>query len=308
MKIQLQFDKPSDISKTRLDHIVVTFADTQVLFDNKGQEIEEGTQIEKRIPAQYTSELEAMIFEQVDKLVSTRETGYAATDILYNSGIAGFWQAVLQPIASHSVIVYLPLFNAQYPTNADKFCQTLLKIASFDAIPVEDINQALWPSDEEQDIGSFDRLGFDSALLLPNLASTLLMFSIELLVITLLFAASCLKKCCLCLRNKKGSFQGSLFFNTPISFVMSSYGVITLCCLLNLKKLSWDSPEQSLNSSATLLITVLIICYPLVIQGFLFKNRDSLAKRDFKLKYESAYENLQTTQHKYLLYPIFLLF
>ena len=69
--------------------------------------------------------------------------------------------------------MFMPLFAADYPANAEFFCQMLLEVASFDAIPAEEINSDIWsdslePSDPttENDIGKFENLGYDSPYLL----------------------------------------------------------------------------------------------------------------------------------------------
>ena len=50
MKIQMIFDQPLLISSSQYDKVRVTFVDTNLIFDTKGQEVENGTQVEKFIP------------------------------------------------------------------------------------------------------------------------------------------------------------------------------------------------------------------------------------------------------------------
>ena len=55
MDIYLNFTDPLSISESEPDRLRVTFTKTELLFDVFGQEIEEGTQIEKVIPVQFAS-------------------------------------------------------------------------------------------------------------------------------------------------------------------------------------------------------------------------------------------------------------
>ena len=62
--------------------------------------------------------------------------------------------------------MFMPLFASNYPANAEIFCVMLLEVAAFDAIPAEEINEAIWSDsldtyEEGNDIGRFESLGFD---------------------------------------------------------------------------------------------------------------------------------------------------
>ena len=45
--------------------------------------------------------------------------------------------------------MFMPLFDAKYPANAEYFCQMLLEVASFDAIPADEINNGMWQQELE---------------------------------------------------------------------------------------------------------------------------------------------------------------
>lgn len=117
----------------------------------------------------------------------------------------------------------------------------LLEVASFDAIPAEDINSYLWedallPEDPtvEQDIGKFEDLGYDGPFVLINLTSPLLIFSLSLVILLALLILSIKYCCCKCCKKHRGTFYGTLFWNLPIAFVAESFSVIAICCMLNM--------------------------------------------------------------------------
>lgn len=41
----------------------------------------------------------------------------------------------------------MPLFDAKYPANAEYFCKMMLEVASFDAVPADEINAEIWKDD-----------------------------------------------------------------------------------------------------------------------------------------------------------------
>lgn len=60
MRISLNFDEPLMISKAGdRDKIRVTFANTSLIFDTVGQNLQEGTQVEKAIPPQFANDSQA---------------------------------------------------------------------------------------------------------------------------------------------------------------------------------------------------------------------------------------------------------
>ena len=128
--------------------------------------------------------------------------------------IAATWQQLLAPIASHQVIMFMPLFASNYPANAHIFCTMLLEVAAFDAIPAEQINEAIWTDsletygDEDVDIGRFESLGFDGQNFLPNMTSTLIMQSLAIFHTLMLLLMSYICTCADIFKRKRGQYLG----------------------------------------------------------------------------------------------------
>ena len=89
MNIQLIFEDPLQISASQNDEIKVTFNDTRFIYDFAGQEVNNGTQLIMAIPPQYSSNIEAEIFESFVETFETYETGSFSSDIAVNAVVAG---------------------------------------------------------------------------------------------------------------------------------------------------------------------------------------------------------------------------
>ena len=63
------------------------------------------------------SSVEAEVLGSLSNAVSGYQTDNLAEDIVVNSFIAWAWQYLLAPIASHQVIIFMPLFEADFPSN-----------------------------------------------------------------------------------------------------------------------------------------------------------------------------------------------
>ena len=70
-----------------------------MVYDWAGQELQNGTHVEKSIPPQFSNKLEAEIFETFEETFETIETGYFSSDYVMNALIAGvlqyFWSMVV---------------------------------------------------------------------------------------------------------------------------------------------------------------------------------------------------------------------
>ena len=110
--------------------------------------------------------------------------------------------------------MFMPLLAASYPANVEFFCQMLLEVAAFDAIPAEDINVYIWEdslqpdgdADAEQDIGKFEDLGYDGPYVLVNLTSSLIMLILSLVVFVVLLLVTLIYCCCYCCRQRKSYY------------------------------------------------------------------------------------------------------
>ena len=135
------------------------------------------------------------------------------------------------------------------------------------------------------------------------------MLLLSLIVLLALLLLSLICCCCKCCRKQRSNFCGALLWNFPIAFLAESFSVVSICCVLNMTQLSWDTKTAIVaNSVVSLVIFVLLCVYPIGIQLFLYKNRFNLQQSNFKKKFQAAYSGLQTEQSRYLIYPLMILY
>ena len=105
----------------------------------------------------------------------------------------------------------------------------LLSVAAFDMIPTDFIAEPMSEGDldfESEDDGQnylaykLESIGFESALLLPNLGSLLLFLAFDILIMLLILLLNCIVECCpvLC-KNKQ--YGKTVFWQKPIEFITS---------------------------------------------------------------------------------------
>ena len=92
MDLKLNFDNPAEISQNGIDRVRISFRNTTLMFDWTGQEMRNDTVIERVLPPQYNSNLEAKIFGSIEEAFTTYETGSFHGNVVVNAMIAGIAQ------------------------------------------------------------------------------------------------------------------------------------------------------------------------------------------------------------------------
>jgi len=84
--------------------------------------------------------------------------------------------------------------------------------------------------------------------------------------------------------------------------------MLTISCMINMRYLRWDAANVIFMSSLSILVTLLLLAYPVFFAWKLTKNFDSLDERSFKKKYGKFYEELDLRNGKMvLLQPVWFL-
>ena len=95
LEIQLNFTEPLAISEgEESDRIKVSFKKTELLYDEYGQALDTGTEIESYVPAQFSSEAEAKFFEAISESFDSMETGAFSSDVIVNLFVSFSLQTV----------------------------------------------------------------------------------------------------------------------------------------------------------------------------------------------------------------------
>ena len=76
--------------------------------------------------------------------------------------------------------------------------------------------------------------------------------------------------------------------------MIEMYIIVALCCLINLQQLSWSSPWEAMNATASVIVFVVLIIIPVGISILLHNNKDKLSIREIKSKYGTVYSEIRT--------------
>lgn len=249
--IQLEFEEPINVSfHSQRDDVEVLFKDTRFLFDKFGQELKNSTMLSRQVPPQFASEEQAKAFAMLGAPFKTIETGSFSSDVILNAIIAATWQQILQPIASHQIIIFFALYNVSYPPHVEYFCRILLEIAAFDMVPADEINGEIYKEKESEQqrkikesalFQKIEGLGFEEIEVMLNLSSTFVVLILQTIVLSLTYWTSLCTCCCRCCTKRKACFRGLIFWNLPLNFVRDTFSVLALCSLLNVRFLSWET-------------------------------------------------------------------
>ena len=63
--------------------------------------------------------------------------------------------------------------------------------------------------------------------------------------------------------------------------------------------------EAAINTGLSYALLAFISIYPLCMQTFLYKRRDSLKQEGFRKRFGSAYDSLDEKKNRFLIYPLF---
>ena len=173
----------------------------------------------------------------------------------------------------------------------------LVKIATFDLIPVDYIDEELYyfPDGDALSL-NLEQAGVESTLLLKNLGFMLwiLVFNALLPVLHLLLLALCNKKCRfgMKLRLIIGNY---LYFNGLTRLLMETFFEIALFSVLNLKTTGHDTRFASVRASQTLsyILLVIVIVTPPIIFIHYLRNKKHWAEIQFKAKWNTLINRLR---------------
>ena len=252
-----------------------------MIYDWAGQDLQNGTLVDKPIPPQFSNELEADIFEAFEETFETIETGYFSSDYVLNALIAGALQYFWSMVVSQQIIIMMPLFAVNLPANTQSMFNVMFQIAAFDMIPTDDYYEEMLEKLGSSAIHDYlhekmEVLGFDTNWLLPNLGSAILFFGLYPCMVAYYLALKCLSEKCKVksCRRRRIAMRGVVFWNWPISFFRDSYVVIAICTIYNIKYARWNPDEAATNSGLAFALLGFLILQPLVLQLFLYCKRD----------------------------------
>ena len=196
-------------------------------------------------------------------------------------------------VNAQQLFVLMPLLKVVLPGNVYVFFSAIFQIAAFDYYDTNDMLHELLDVPETDPYNeSFGELGFESRYLLNNLG-TMLFFFLAIPPQYLLF--KCLNWCrhrWSCAKKMAKKLRRTLFYSWFVTTMFESYSVISICCLIALPQLSFDTWGLTVQSTVCLLFAVTYITVPYTLLYRLSKRGGELKNKSVAAKYGGVFEEL----------------
>ena len=153
----------------------------------------------------------------------------------------------------------MPMYEElKFPASAMMMTIEMIKIATFDLVPTELIDDLLWYFPEAEAFNlSFETTGVESEIFLQNTGLIFYLIFANIVYGILHFLLLPTRKLGKFFFNLVAKMQGYLYFNGSIRFYMEVFLDVALLASLNLHTVEWDSPFPSINVSNYLSIAAL---------------------------------------------------
>ena len=159
------------------------------------------------------------------------------------------------------------LEKLKFPANAMLITKELIKVASFDLIPTDIIDEQLFYFPYGDAFSSnFETAGVESTMFFANIGLIfyMILFNAFLIVLHIFFFTA--KNSCGCAEKWRKKFGDYLYFNGSIRFFMEVYFDVALLSALNLETVDWDTlfPSEKISNAMSVFFLVVVGLVPLV--------------------------------------------
>jgi len=196
------------------------------------------------------------------------------------------------------VIVHLPVFDTQFPANANTLLAYLIEVANFELIPpslLEDVFgtfEETWPLNE-----NFEAIGYETRLVIQNLGSVFLAFIGHLVLFVVLGILWLFLKLYNGerVRKLKEKLEGYLMWNSTMKMLIEASLEISLACFINMDYMYWDTVGLfmcSLFTSVFLIIMSVLNAHLLV--SYVNRNQEELDSDEFLERLGVPIEEVET--------------
>lgn len=164
------------------------------------------------------------------------------------------------------------LEKLKFPANAMLITKELIKVASFDLIPTDIIDEQLWYFPEGDPFSlNFNTAGIESTMFFANIGLIfyMIVFNVFLIVLHIFFFTA--KNSCNCAQKGRKKVGDYLYFNGSIRFFMEVYFDVALLSALNLETVDWNTlfPSEKISNAMSIFFLVVIglgpLCFALLV-------------------------------------------
>ena len=132
--------------------------------------------------------------------------------------------------------------KVQLPANAAIFFKSIFQIAAFDFYDLNDIINSLLQIEPTEPFNeNFEDIGFESRYIINNMGTMIFFYIFYPSLIIFEKAISRCKNSSLCCNRFQSSLRSSLYYNVLITGLFESYALISICCLIHIPVISFDS-------------------------------------------------------------------
>ena len=186
----------------------------------------------------------------------------------------------------------MPLFNIALPPELGIFFGYIMKIASFDLVPVDTWVQDYGDLTPRDPINSnFEAVGFESMYTLSNLGTILILILLFPILAVIIKLLKCVGGARAHRLSKK--IEAKLYWNATIQVIKESYAIALMCCFINLTAFYWVTIGECISSLLTILILVVGGFFPLILAWLILVNYDLLEHPNVKNIIGVAYSGMR---------------
>ena len=289
MNIQIEFKKIEQISAglTR-DQLIATVRNSTFFFSSETlQYIPAQTSDQIKVPKMMPNTEFTRFFSsfsiEVGHLTSAALVGNFTINLILKSAMSVLWSL----LHSMQIIAFFPLVNISMPANAFLLFKVLIKIATLDILPTEELIDGVKDglgisSDEYVLTDDFFIFGYESTSPIDNLQLKFIAL-VGLIVLPLLLSLVRVLFCrCRCTNGCIGWIRKRIFFNTYIRFGLEAYLELALSSLLRLKNFRFINASENFHSIFSLMTLLTIVSFMVFTLIFLQKRFLTLQQEESK--------------------------
>ena len=192
---------------------------------------------------------------------------------MINFFLAGSLNQLWALIRSQQIIVLMPLYNVSLPANAGFFFKTIMQIAAFEIIEMNEKYVSLTGESSTALSSNFLLIGFDSMWFINNLSTLgIVLISIPLVYLVRPLLVPFKKK--LWAYKIKKYLKKTLYWSFPYRMIHESYLIILICTMINMRWLYFETLWNSINSLITITFFIFALAIPLAAGYLLYKYKE----------------------------------
>ena len=212
-------------------------------------------------------------------------------------------------VNSLQIIVYMPLINVKLPQNAYLLSSFLIKIATFDVIPVDIMNKIFfgYTDTSKGEGGRYEEVGIESTSFISNSGTLLLGVIGWILASITYFALRLFSEKFRRVQRFKKWLVNQIFFGMILRILLESYIEFLMAALIGVNNLSWNNSGEVIASLLAIINVDFFILLPALTYFMIVKNEYRIDDKRFVKRFGALYEDFKTDSHQALLYNYYFL-